>query len=195
MPTIPTAAASGSKIPKRRADGTLMFADWPEFRPNLTPREIFSQGAFGGTYWRPIHSRVTGRDYRNQHKKYSFLARIPEDMMSCVRYDVEKNKYGARSGTSLEYWEDHNWIVARDPYGWVQWYCEFYGGRRSADDERQIARWKAFAGPQGRFRLRLVGMIQRAKTKYNDVKISPVIRQGLHHWAYCITAADIRAAR
>jgi len=27
-------------------------------------------GVFGGTYWRPIYSEVTGKKYKNEHKKY-----------------------------------------------------------------------------------------------------------------------------
>ena len=45
---------------------TVIFADHPEFTPNLSPREIFEQGAFGGTYWRKIHSGVTNQDYQDQ---------------------------------------------------------------------------------------------------------------------------------
>ena len=29
----------------------IKFKDYPEFQPNLTPREIFKLGSFGGTYW------------------------------------------------------------------------------------------------------------------------------------------------
>ena len=47
---------------------TLRFKDYPEFKPNLTPRQIFKFGSFGGTYWRPIFSRITKKDYKNQHK-------------------------------------------------------------------------------------------------------------------------------
>ena len=51
----------------------------------------------------------------------------------------------------------------QDPYGWVQWYCRFYKGRRIPDDERQIKRWLAFAGPKGRFKKRLINMIKKRK--------------------------------
>ena len=69
------------------------------------------------------------------------------------------NKYGKKVGTTLKFWEDKGWMEKQDPYGWVQWYCEFYLGRRSVDDERQISRWKKLAGPNGRFRKWLVTQI------------------------------------
>ena len=32
------------------------------FKPNKTPKQVLKMGAFGGTYFRPIHSSVTGKD-------------------------------------------------------------------------------------------------------------------------------------
>ena len=40
------------------------------FKPNLTPRKMFQLGAFGGTYWRPIYSSVTKKNYKDEHKKF-----------------------------------------------------------------------------------------------------------------------------
>lgn len=167
---------------KRRLDNTLIFKDYPEFRPNLTPKQIFSQGAFGGTYFRPITSSITGKSYKNKHTKYQF--NISDNLLTREHEDNKLNKFGVHSGTTLEYWEERGWIKPQDPYGWVQWYCEFYYGRRSSDDERQINRWLAFAGPNGRFRLRLVSLCRQKKRKLSDTSVSPIIRQGLHHWAY-----------
>ena len=31
-----------------------------QFKPNKTPKQVFKMGAFGGTYFRPIHSSITG---------------------------------------------------------------------------------------------------------------------------------------
>ena len=30
----------------------VTFKDYPEFRPNLTPKQVLSMGSFGGTYFR-----------------------------------------------------------------------------------------------------------------------------------------------
>ena len=106
-------------------------------------------------------------------------------------YDKNINKYKVKCGSSLEDWEKKNWIHKQDPYGWFQWYCRFYKGRRTDDDERQINRWKNLAGPNGRFRKRLINMIKKKNTKYNDETISPVIRQVLLHWAYELNASDL----
>ena len=49
----------------------ITFSDFPQFRPNISPEEMFSLGVFGGTYWRPIYSSVLGKLLKNRHKKYS----------------------------------------------------------------------------------------------------------------------------
>lgn len=168
------------------------FKDYPDFKPNLTPREMFALGSFGGTYWRPIYSSIMKKDYKNQHKKFpkSWWKGIPEDHLTSSIYDIKKNKYKVKVGTSLEFWEGKNWITKYDPYGWVQWYCNFYRGRRSPDDRRQIDRWKGLAGENGRFRKWLVTLIIKKNGKWNDETISPKIRQTLQHWAYKLTKKD-----
>lgn len=52
-------------LPKKNKKGELVFEDEPEFRPNLTPKEVLQGGSFGGTYFRPIRSSVTGRGVMN----------------------------------------------------------------------------------------------------------------------------------
>ena len=179
------------RLPTRR-NGKLVFKDYPEFTPNLTPRQMFQLGSFGGTYWRPIHSGVNNKDYRNVHKRYpkSWWKGIPEDHLSSPEYNKEKNKYKVKVGTTLEFWESKKWIESSHPYGWVHWYCDFYLGRRSKDDERQIARWKGLAGPNGRFMKFLVTQIQKKRGTWNDYSVSPKIRQVLQHWGYVLTQGD-----
>jgi hypothetical protein len=194
---MPRASVPQKPNPKRNAKKELVFADHPEFRPNLTPREIFEAGAFGGTYWRPIYSSVIDKDLKNQYKKFpaKWWSGIPKNWLTAPydEYDIKINKYGVKVGSTLEYWEDHDWIDPGDPYGWVQWYCRFYEGRRCDDDERQIKRWLGVAGPNGRFRRNLIRQI-REKGKWDDPAISPRIRQSLLHWAYELTKKDYGAS-
>ena len=52
------------------------------------------------------------------------------------------NKYGVKCGTSLGFWENKDWIIKIDPYGWFQWYFRYWLGRTSKYDKRQINRCK-----------------------------------------------------
>lgn len=176
--------------PVLQRGGTYAFSDFPDFRPNLAPSDIFRAGAFGGTYWRPITSGVTGKSYRNAHKEFpdAWWRGLKPSQLVAADYDKSVNRYGVAVGTSLAYWESKNWITAHDPYGWVQWYCRFFRGRRvPGEDARQIARWKGIAGEGGRFRKRIEGMIKTnaalPAAKRKQV-VSPKIRQTLIHWAW-----------
>ncbi len=161
----------------------LVFEDFPDFRPNLTPAEIFA-GSFGGTYWRPIWSSVVGKKLRNRHRRYRCLDGVPDELLTRTEYDKSLNTYGVQVGTSLEFWEGHGWIKPTHPYGWVEWYCDFYEGKRCADDHRQVQRWLRTAGPNSRFRKRLLNMVRDRGTTISDLSVSPKIRQTLQHWAY-----------
>jgi hypothetical protein len=184
---------------QRARSGVITFSDHPEFKPNMTPKEMFQAGVFGGTYVRPIKSRVTGKSHRGAHKEFpkSWFTGVVVDNLKC---DAKLNKYGVASGSSLKYWEDKKWITKQDPYGWVQWYCRFYQGRRSRDDDRQIARWLGIAGPTGRFRRRLYGMYAKSRKsvsasamKSSEPPVSPKIHQLLIQWAYAPNMTDYRA--
>ena len=73
----------------------IKFKDYPEFTPNLTPREIFKLGSFGGTYWRPIYCQLNKQNYSKQHLKYpkSWWKNIPDDYLTEPEYNVKLNKY------------------------------------------------------------------------------------------------------
>jgi hypothetical protein len=168
--------------PKRDKDDCLIFKDHLEFRPNKTPKEMFNDGIMSGTYFRPIHSSITNKNYKNIHKKYTFLNQVPISKMTLGLDKADKtiNKYKVHVGTTLEFWESKGWIHKEHPYGWIHWYCDFYMGVRGPDDQRQIKRWLGIAGPKGRFRLNLLNQIKAS----NDYSISPRIRQTLLHWAF-----------
>lgn len=186
------------KIRKRDKGGVIHFKDYPEFLPNLTPKEILHMGSFGGTYFRPIKSTVTKIHYKNIKKKV--LKEFPKSWFENLDVDTyvfstkcnpSINYYKVTAGTSLEAWETSGWIKPVDPYGWFQWYCRFYNGRRCDDDKRQISRWVKYAGKDtGRWRNRLINMCIKKNKDYNDYSVSPVIRQGLQQWAYKLTKKD-----
>ena len=46
------------KEPAKDKKGRLVFPDFPNFNPNLTPMEVFQLESFGGTYFRFIYSSV-----------------------------------------------------------------------------------------------------------------------------------------
>jgi len=181
------------KYPSKK-NGSYFFPDHPEFTPNISPRQVIKKGSFGGTYWRPIFSDVTDKNYKNIHLQYpqTWWKGIPSDHLTrpWEFYDKSINKYNVEVGTTLEFWEDKGWITKYHPYGWFHWYCDFYMGKRSPDDERQIKRWLGLAGPNGRFRKMLINLIKKNNAKYNDYTISPKIRQTLLHWGYELTSQD-----
>ncbi|KAL4630856.1 hypothetical protein GN956_G16044 [Arapaima gigas] len=181
---------------RRNHNGELIFEDFPEFRPNMTPKEVLQAGSFGGTYFRPIYSSITKQNYEDVWKE------LPEDWLEGLdiakqvassTYCEDVNTYGMKCGGSLEMWESSGWIVPQDPYGWFQWYCRFYQGRRSDDDERQVGRWMKCAGPKGRWRNNLIAKVVRSGRAFDNMTVSPVVRQTLQHWAYRLTREDCDA--
>lgn len=159
----------------RARDGTLSAKDWPEFRPNLTPAEVLQLGSFGGTYFRPIVSAVTnvkyGREVISEFPSSWFKGLSIREQICARNYDKDVNKYGVKCGGSLGMWESSGWISPLDPYGWFQWYCRFYLGRRCSDDERQVQRWLKGHGPKGRFRAQLLNKIIAAGGDIDNYKV------------------------
>ena len=162
----------------------LIFDDFPDFTPNLKPFEILKQGSFGGTYFRPIYSTITNQNYIDVYKELPkfWFKDLPENYYKSSVYDKNVNRYKVKCGSDLLTWETSGWINPQDPYGWFQWYCKFYCGRRTDDDSRQIKRWLNLAGPRGRIRKRFLNNV--TEEKYFDPTFSPAIRQTLMHWAF-----------
>jgi hypothetical protein len=193
-------------LPTRNEHGEFLFPDYPDFRPNLSPKEVLQMGSFGGTYFRPIKSGCTGLTYGPE-----VWQELPEDWLkglnikvqvSSPTYRTSVNRYGVKCGGDLEMWESSGWMRDSDPYGWFQWYCRFFQGRRCSDDERQVARGLACMGEKGRWRSTLSGKIadsirgaRTVEAACEDYKISPVVRQTLQHWGYRVNPRDLIAYR
>eukprot|EP00747_Dinoflagellata_sp_TGD_P121352 gnl/TRDRNA2_/TRDRNA2_173410_c0_seq2.p1 gnl/TRDRNA2_/TRDRNA2_173410_c0~~gnl/TRDRNA2_/TRDRNA2_173410_c0_seq2.p1 ORF type:complete len:283 (+),score=58.37 gnl/TRDRNA2_/TRDRNA2_173410_c0_seq2:50-898(+) len=200
LPPVVRIEATKAPLPERDAEGFFHFPDFPAFRPNLSPKQVLQMGSFGGTYFRDIKSAVTGESYSG----LEVIKEFPPDWFEGLdlgqqvvsqTYRKQVNKYGVACGGSLGMWETSGWISAIDPYGWFHWYCRFFLGRRSTDDQRQVDRWLQGEGPKGRWRAQLMNKIIKAGAKYDDAKISPVIRQVCLHWGYELTSEDLEAHR
>jgi len=135
----------------------------PDFRPELTPKEMLEIGVFGGKYM---------TDCRDEFPESWF-----ENAKLChERHDPALNYFGINASQSLREWERKGWIYEEDPRGWFQWYCRYYMGRRIPhEDARQIKRWKAFRRHAGQI---------RAFCTPGDELCRPKQRQALLHWAY-----------
>ncbi len=135
----------------------------PEFKPELTPREMLTLGVFGGKYM---------TDCKKEFPK-SWFAKAK---LSPEKKDPELNFFGVDASLPLKVWQQKGWIHPADPRGWFQWYCRYYLGRRlPEEDERQIKRWKAIR--------RHVGAIKKNCAK-GDLNCRKKQRQALLHWTY-----------
>ncbi len=134
----------------------------PEFRPDLSPKEMLELGVFGGKYL---------TDCREEFPSDWF-----EKAKLChERHDPGLNYFGVNASLPLSAWREKGWIHLDDPRGWFQWYCRYYMGRRGPDDERQISRWKAMK--------RHVAQI-RKHCAPGDLSCRRKQRQALLNWAY-----------
>jgi hypothetical protein len=185
----------GAKDPQ----GKLCFADVPDFRPSFSPAECIRKGIFGGCYFNPKGGKagIFGRDVAVDHAEFpaAWFDSLDPSLYMSRRYNVPTNAYQVKSGFGQKEWESKGWIHAQDPRGWFQWYCRFFCGRRSADDARQIQRWCACASLKGRWRNQLCGAVSRGSGRWDDLTISPVIRQTLLHWAYELSEVDFETWR
>lgn len=134
----------------------------PGFRPELTPEEMLALGVFGGRYLRDCRDEFPARWFERAK-----LAR--------GRRDPRLNFFRVDASQPLEHWRAKGWIHPQDPRGWFQWYCRYFMGRRSDDDQRQIARWRAMA--------RHVAQVRRHCAE-GDWSCRRRQRQALLHWAY-----------
>jgi len=135
----------------------------PEFKPDLTPKDMLWLGVFGGKYM---------TDCRDEFPRSWFV----RAKLSPQRSDPSLNYFRVSASQSLAEWQRKGWIFADDPRGWFQWYCRYYMGRRlPVEDARQIKRWKAMR--------RHLRQLQQFCDE-GDFSCRRRQRQALLHWAY-----------
>lgn len=136
----------------------------PEFKPQLTPKEMLELGVFGGRYMNDCVDELP--------KSWFVHARLsPEKPEKALNY------FHVLASQPLAVWVAKGWINQQhDPRGWFQWYCRYYLGRRlPKEDCRQIKRWKA---------IRRHIMQIKNNCRVGDITCRPRQRQALLHWAY-----------
>jgi hypothetical protein len=135
----------------------------PEFKPELTPRQMLELGVFGGKYMTDCKKEFPASWFKK--------AKLAEG-----KRDKNLNYFGVNASQTLKEWKKKGWIYREDPRGWFQWYCRYYMGRRiEKEDERQIKRWKAIA--------RHIGALKK-NCSARDLDCRPRQRQAVLHWAY-----------
>ena len=134
----------------------------PEFQPQLTPKQMLRLGVFGGKYMTDCRKEFPA-DWFTRAK------------LSPGRRQAGLNFFKVNASQSLAVWKMSGWIRPQDPRGWFQWYCRYYMGRRTADDARQIRRWRAIA--------RHVAAIKK-NCEPGDLECRRKQRQAVLHWAY-----------
>lgn len=138
----------------------------PEFKPDLTPKQMLELGVFGGIYM---------RDCTKEFPKEWFVKAkfAPKEIHKPI---ASLNYFKKNASQSLHVWQQKGWIYKDDPRGWFQWYCRYYMGRRiPQEDARQIKRWKAIK--------RHIIQIQN-NCEPGDMMCRPRQRQAVLHWAY-----------
>ncbi|HEY2661796.1 MAG TPA: hypothetical protein VGI79_18895 [Caulobacteraceae bacterium] len=134
-----------------------------DFKPELTPKEMLHLGVFGGKYMNDCRAEFP-RSWFDGAK------------LSPAKRDPSLNYFGIDASQPLRVWRQKGWINPADPRGWFQWYCRYYMGRRTPqEDRRQIGRWRAMS--------RHIGQIRR-NCEPGDLFCRPRQRQALLHWAY-----------
>ena len=135
----------------------------PEFKPELTPKEMLALGVFGGKYL---------TDCRKE---------FPSSWFTCAKLSPAGrndtlNYFSVDASQPLSVWRRNGWLHEDDPRGWFQWYCRYHMGRRLfQEDRRQIGCWKAFK--------RHVAQI-KAHCERGDLSCRRRQRQALLQWAY-----------
>lgn len=135
----------------------------PEFKPELTPKQMLALGVFGGKYMTDCKKEFP--------KDWYAKAKLNSEF-----HDAKINFFKVNASQPLSVWKKMGWLHDEDPRGWFQWYCRYYLGRRMPqEDQRQIKRWKAIR--------RHIAQLKKS-CRPRDYSCRPRQRQAILHWAY-----------
>jgi hypothetical protein len=135
----------------------------PEFKPELTPRQMLELGVFGGKYMTDCTKEYPTNWFENAK-------------LCSEKHDPNLNYFEINASQPLSVWREKGWIYEDDPRGWFQWYCRYYMGRRiPQEDQKQIKRWKAIK--------RHIAQIKK-NCLPKDTNCRKKQRQAVLHWAY-----------
>lgn len=193
--------------PTLTPSGTWYFESHPEFTPNKCPLDILLEGAFGGSYFSPWHSRTLNLTLEDDYlhtlpKNWLHELSPPAKYLTSPVYTPGLNKFQVQCGQTLSEWEAAGWLnFDHDPRGWFEWYIRFFLGRRCEDDARQVGRWNRCVGPKGRWKRMLLKKYLETGVRSvyadeddEDLQVSPVMHQTCHHWAYEVRQEDLDEA-
>lgn len=137
----------------------------PNFAPSYTPKEMLEMGVFEGKYINVVDGLPKG------------WYKIKKVLKTSDQPDVSINYYGIKSRQPLDVWRKNGWTATNSPYGWFEWYCLYFCGRRlDKEDEWQINRWRSFVA-------RHSGQVM-IKCKPGDKSCHTKQRQALLQWGW-----------
>jgi hypothetical protein len=100
----------------------------PGFTPELTPKQMFDLGVFGGKYMTDCRKEFPASWFKRAKL-------LPNWARASLNY------FGVNASQPLPEWRSKGWIHPEDPRGCFQWYCRFYlaskaKSRFPSDNER-----------------------------------------------------------
>jgi hypothetical protein len=135
----------------------------PQFRPDLTPKQMLELGVFCGKYLTDCRDEYPAR----------WFARAK---LSPSGRDCSLNYFGVDASQPLSEWRRKGWMHADDPRGWFQWYCRYYMGPQSRggvlrfrDIERRV--WGNAACSQRMALRRVIQSLRRKLTGRSNEKL------------------------
>lgn len=127
-------------------DGVIRFKDNKYFSTCYSPLRMIELGVFGHGYF-GIKDVKEEEFSKILNSIPDFSRQVNEEIKSKILLfpqNFSLNRYGIRAGLDHDSWIENKWIHEDDPYGWLNWYIQFYYGRRHRDDFRQINRFRSF---------------------------------------------------